>query len=280
MAFAFILGSHAVRWCGVSGATELADGGVALLLDLPRLLEIEFVKVRSDEISCRRPRKLPLPFYQSARAVAWLLWLVVFFSATDFSQAQDQPRAKGVPSPVSLSLPKEIRGYKVTRAQPKIKRTRNEQTTDARSPETNKDELIQLGEPRVSGATPLALTVEVSVTVAPVEQRGQVDFLVFENVRVGGAPVTVEDYNHSFVMPNERPLVLPIPAVIKISIPRLALGAFNQIVEAQDELTVTGRVWVCGRFKKFFATFKRAVPVEFSLRLPNPLRSKASGARK
>ncbi len=34
------LGSHATRWCGVSGATELADGRVALLLDLPRLLEM------------------------------------------------------------------------------------------------------------------------------------------------------------------------------------------------------------------------------------------------
>ncbi|MBA2341560.1 MAG: chemotaxis protein CheW, partial [Pyrinomonadaceae bacterium] len=34
------LGSHATRWRGVSGATELSDGRVALLLDLPRLLEM------------------------------------------------------------------------------------------------------------------------------------------------------------------------------------------------------------------------------------------------
>ena len=33
------LGRHATRWLGVSGATELRDGTVALLLDLPRLLE-------------------------------------------------------------------------------------------------------------------------------------------------------------------------------------------------------------------------------------------------
>ncbi|HEX7177381.1 MAG TPA: ATP-binding protein, partial [Pyrinomonadaceae bacterium] len=32
------LGRHATRWRGVSGAAELADGTVALLLDLPRLL--------------------------------------------------------------------------------------------------------------------------------------------------------------------------------------------------------------------------------------------------
>ena len=32
------LGRHAARWRGISGATELADGTVALVLDLPRLL--------------------------------------------------------------------------------------------------------------------------------------------------------------------------------------------------------------------------------------------------
>jgi hypothetical protein len=33
------LGRHAKRWRGVAGATELSDGTVALVLDLPRLLE-------------------------------------------------------------------------------------------------------------------------------------------------------------------------------------------------------------------------------------------------
>lgn len=34
------LGGHASRWRGVSGATELQDGTVALILDLPRLVEM------------------------------------------------------------------------------------------------------------------------------------------------------------------------------------------------------------------------------------------------
>ena len=33
------LGRHAARWRGVAGATELRDGTVALVLDLPQLLE-------------------------------------------------------------------------------------------------------------------------------------------------------------------------------------------------------------------------------------------------
>ncbi len=34
------LGRHAARWRGISGATELGDGTVALMLDLPHLLEL------------------------------------------------------------------------------------------------------------------------------------------------------------------------------------------------------------------------------------------------
>jgi two-component system chemotaxis sensor kinase CheA len=34
------LGRHASRWRGISGATELQDGMVALILDLPRLVEM------------------------------------------------------------------------------------------------------------------------------------------------------------------------------------------------------------------------------------------------
>ncbi len=36
------LGRHAARWQGVSGATELRDGSIALVLDLPRLIEMHF----------------------------------------------------------------------------------------------------------------------------------------------------------------------------------------------------------------------------------------------
>ena len=34
------LGRHASRWRGISGAAELGDGTVALMLDLPRLVEM------------------------------------------------------------------------------------------------------------------------------------------------------------------------------------------------------------------------------------------------
>ncbi|MBA3355948.1 MAG: hypothetical protein H0U18_08430 [Pyrinomonadaceae bacterium] len=33
------LGRHSSRWPGIAGATELRDGTVALVLDLPRLIQ-------------------------------------------------------------------------------------------------------------------------------------------------------------------------------------------------------------------------------------------------
>ncbi len=201
-------------------------------------------------------------------------WLALILFSVNSSCAQNMMRAANAQLSVSPTFPREIRGYKVERAQPKIKRAGNEGATGASSPGANTNDLLQLGEPRVASVTPFELTIEVSVTIAPVEQRGQVDFLLFEDVRVAETPVTVDDYNHSFKMPNERALTLPHPAIIRISTPRLALGAVNQITGAQDELPVTGRLWVCGRFKKFLATFKRAVPVEIDLRIANPLKRK------
>ncbi|HEY0077348.1 MAG TPA: ATP-binding protein [Pyrinomonadaceae bacterium] len=38
------LGRHSTRWRGIGGATELGDGTIALLLDLPRLLEMKMAR--------------------------------------------------------------------------------------------------------------------------------------------------------------------------------------------------------------------------------------------
>jgi chemotaxis protein histidine kinase CheA len=42
------LGRHAALWRGVSGAAELRDGNTALVLDLPRLLEMNTSSVGMD----------------------------------------------------------------------------------------------------------------------------------------------------------------------------------------------------------------------------------------
>lgn len=166
------------------------------------------------------------------------------------------------------AYPKEIRGYKVERAEVELKKTR----AGGEGPGPS---LIALGEPKVTSISPLGIYLEVPVTVAAVKQGGRVDFLTFEEMVVNGTPVTVNEYRHSFELPNDRPVTLPDPVTIYISTPRALFGALGEWSRPKEVWPVTGRVYVFGRFKKFFFTFKRVVPVELALSFRNPLRGKS-----
>lgn len=176
-------------------------------------------------------------------------------------------------APAPRDYPKEMRGYKLERAKVEIKRQKDNGDANA-SPDV--DALIQFGEARVVSTTPLGITLEVPVTVAAVKQGGRVDFLTFEDMIVNGTPVTVEDYMHPFDLPNKRAVALPQPIRLFISTPRALLGALGEWSKPKDLWPVTGRVYVFGRFKKFLFNFKRVVPVELSVSLPNPLKDKQS----
>jgi hypothetical protein len=187
---------------------------------------------------------------------------------------QQQPQSSPpLVQPTTRAYPKEIRGYKLARARVEVKRAKDEQGQPP-SPSGDTDALIQFGEPRIAGMTPLGITMEVPVTVAAVKQGGHVDFLSFEDMMVNGTPVTIEDYLRPFDLPNKNAVLLPVPVRVFISTPRALLGALGEWNDTKDVWPVTGRVYVFGRFKKFLFSFKRVVPVELSLTLPNPLKNK------
>lgn len=201
-------------------------------------------------------------------------------------QPQQQQSSPPLVAPVSTSssvaartYPKEIRGYKVERAKVEVKKPKDNKGQSpspgsAATATTDADALIQFGEPRIAKMTPLGITMEVPVTVAAVKQGGHVDFLTFEDMVVNGTSVTIGDYMRPFDLPNKQPVLLPEPVQVFISAPRALLGALGEWNSSKDVWPVTGRVYVFGRFKKFLFTFKRVVPVELSLTLPNPLKTK------
>jgi hypothetical protein len=203
--------------------------------------------------------------------------------ATSFAQGDSKvtPTATttfpGTNSDTTRVYPKEIRGYKLERAKVKIKKNGDakKEGSDEQA-EKDTDALIQFGEARIVRTTPLGITLEVPVTVAAVKQGGRVDFLTFEDMVVNGMPVTIEDYMHSFKLPNDEAVSLPQPVRLFISSPRALAGALNDISSPQETWPVTGRVYVFGHFKKFIFSFKRVVPVELNLTFPNPLRNKQS----
>jgi len=164
---------------------------------------------------------------------------------------------------------KEVRGYKVERAQVEFKKTRSSRNERVDDPEIP----IRFGEALLVHVTPLGVTFDVPVIVAAVKQEGDVKQLVFEDIRVNDMPVTVDDYLHPFALPNKQPLTLTPPLRVFVSTPRALLRTIDELLNSQEVWPVTGRIYVCGHFKKFLMKFKRAVPIELQASINNPLRN-------
>jgi len=167
------------------------------------------------------------------------------------------------------SYPKEIRGYKVERSVVEIKRTANQESDS----ESDFDPLIKFGEPQLARVTPLGITFEVAIVVAPVKSSGRVDFLAFEDMMVNDTPVEIDEYHRAFDLPNREPLTLREPLRFYIYLPRAVMAAIDQWSNSKQTWPVTGRVYVFGKFKKGWFSFKRCVPVELKLTMRNPLRA-------
>jgi hypothetical protein len=178
--------------------------------------------------------------------------------------------------------PKEVRGYKVHRARVELKKTKesDKKKSDGKAQRSNSDEeydeqeplLIRLGEAKLISVSPFGVTFEVPVIVAAVKQQGNVDRLVFENMTVNDTPVTLDDYIQPFSLPNKKPYILNPPLRVFVSTPQAVLRTIDEIFNSKQVWQVTGRVYVCGHFKKYLFKFKRAVPVELQTSINNPLR--------
>ena len=178
----------------------------------------------------------------------------------------------GVHSQQQKAYPSEIRGYKVERAAVQLKKNSSKTQPTSQTYDSNPDELIRFGQPKVMKVTPLGVKLEIPVVVSPVTQKGKVDFLLFENMVVNGTPVEIEEYKHSFSLPNNKDLVLDHPLKFTVNVPNTILAAIGEWTNSKERWLVTGRVYVFGRYKKFLFTFKRTIPVELNLTIRNPMR--------
>jgi len=173
--------------------------------------------------------------------------------------------------------PDKIRGYKVERTVVEVKSAKinkdvgnNGSNTD----DSTVDQLITFGTPALARVTPLGITFEVPIVVAPVTQNGKVDFLVFEDMEINGHSVNISEYNHSFNLPGNSPLTLESPLRIQIYLPGAIMATIGEWTDSKQTWPVTGRVYVFGKFKKSLFSFKRCVPVELNLTMRNPLRER------
>ena len=195
-----------------------------------------------------------------------LFSIVMFMTFAGTSAALAQTRA----------YPDKIRGYKVERTVVEVKSAKNNNSdanNGAKSDDSNVDQLLSFGTPTLARVTPLGITFEVPIVVAPVTQNGKADFLVFEDIEINGRSVDISEYNHSFSLPSSAPLTLKNPLRIYIYLPGAMLAAIGEWTDSKETWPVTGRVYVFGKFKKSLFSFKRCVPVELDLTMRNPLRS-------
>ena len=220
-----------------------------------------------------------------ARFLSQAAVLLSFFWMAVVSPAQ---------TPSGRTYPKEIRGYKVERAVVEIKKeeskrdksgkdrnqTQVQMTTDSSaqtdgSPtsDADVDALIKLGKPQLARVTPLGITFEVPIVVAPVKQSGHVDFLLFEDMVVNGRSVEIDEYHRAFDLPNKQPLTLREPLRFYIYLPGAVLAAVDEWSNSKETWPVTGRIYVFGKFKKGWFSFKRCIPVELNVSMRNPLRT-------
>jgi hypothetical protein len=167
------------------------------------------------------------------------------------------------------AFPKEIRGYRVQRAVVDVKKSPQNKKGESQPVE---NDLITFGDPKLVKATPLGLSLEIPVVVAPVTQKGAIDFLVFEDMEVNGTSVSIEDYEHRFDLPDKNPLTLKRPLKIYINLPSAILAAVGEWTDSKETWPVTGRVYAFGKFKKSLFNFKRCIPIELNLTMQNPLR--------
>ena len=189
------------------------------------------------------------------------------------------------------SYPKELRGYTIERTAIEIRkpesrngRTRKSQpsqnaskgdgqTEEQSASDSDVDALIQFGQPQLARVTPLGITFKVPIVVAPVTQKGRVDFLMFEDMTVNDTSVQIDEYHRAFDLPNKNASTLRDPLSFYIYLPGAVLAAIGDWSNSKEMWPVTGRVYVFGKFKKGLFSFKRCVPVELNLTMRNPLRT-------
>ena len=199
----------------------------------------------------------------------------------------------GIALAQTREYPKEIRGYKVERAVVEVKgsdsketkstgdksQTPQQNSANANEPTDNQtrsdaDTLLRLGNPQLARVTPLGVTFEVPLVVAPVKRSGHVDFLLFEAMVINGTSVDIDEYHRAFDLPNKQPLTLRQPLSIYLHLPSAMLAAIDEWSNSKETWPVTGRVYVCGSFKKSILSFKRCVPVEINTTMRNPLQNR------
>jgi hypothetical protein len=168
-----------------------------------------------------------------------------------------------VTSGYTQDLPDKIRGYKVHSEKMIV--------SIAGAGDSAADASVAIGEPQLVEAGLAGVTFELPAEILAVRQSGKVTFLTFHDIRVNGIAVEVEEYRNPFEFRKGETIALPKPARVVLPATVMLKAAMSELHGSRDNWTISGRVFVFGRFRKFGMYHKRVIPVDFELRIKNPL---------
>ena len=173
-------------------------------------------------------------------------------------------------SPVySQNYPDKIRGYKVYQTKISI-RTEVGKTSE----KTDSEAIVKIGEPELTDISLTGITLEISAEIEGIEQNGKIDFVSFKDIKVNGLDVEIEEYKEPFELKKNEKVILPKPVKAFISSGQTLRGAFKELKDSKNEWTISGKIFVFGKFKKFGFNFKRVIPIDINFKIENPLKKK------
>lgn len=165
-------------------------------------------------------------------------------------------------SSLSQDLPNKIRGYKV---HDEVIKLTNDGSKASEKP------YVTVGTPTVSDVSLTGVTLAIIGELEEAGYDGRVEMMTFRDFRVNGIEVEVSEFTTPFDVLRKGKTTLPAPASVFLPTTHILNAAWKEIAESKTEWTVTGRVFVFGKFKKFGFSFKRVIPIDVDLTLKNPL---------
>ncbi len=166
------------------------------------------------------------------------------------------------------SLPGKIRGYKVHDTKVSINAS-----ADDTSQTNSIGASVKLDEPVIADAGLSGVTIELGARFTVLAQTGQIDFLTFHDFQINGVPIEIEEYDYSFSFKKGKEVSLPKPVRLNLRISSLTKAVYKELLADDDDLPVTGTIFVFGKFKKMGIRFKRVIPITIDMTIRNPLHS-------
>jgi len=159
-------------------------------------------------------------------------------------------------------LPGKIRGYKVKRT---------EVSVNGSNPGASVEVDVNFDHPRPVSISLSGFSFELESSLVVSGQSGNVDFIAFRDFELNGIRIEIKEFNEGFEFQNGVSLDLPKPIEIRVSGGQALKGALSELKKRETEWRVKGRIFVFGKFRRFGFRFKRVVPVDIDLSIPNPL---------